>query len=199
MRVRLVVLGAALAAAGCSDREPAATPQAAPAPVVATAPAVTAPVPAPPPAGAEPVDLALKAAQDFNAAAEAELAAIAEIEARFAPAARRALAAARTGDGRTAKRPLDEANTAYKALADRLAAFQTNSTALTAQVKAASDACAATPEMAAYAGCVALAAEQATLTASIDGITSRFAAAEAAWRQARPGLDEAAAAVALGG
>lgn len=197
MRVRSAIVGLALLAGACSDREPAKAPAAAapaPAPVAAALPAA----PAAPPAGAEPIDLALKAAQDFTAAAPAELAAIAEIEAKYAPAAKRALAAARKGDGAAAKRPLDEANAAHKSMEERMAAFQAASAALTAQIATAVESCAATPEMAAYAGCTALTAEQATLTATLDAVTARYADAEAVWRQARPGLDEAAATVALG-
>ena len=80
----------------------------------------------------------------------------------------------------------------------RLAAFRTASEALNAQVTAASEACAATPELTGYAGCAALTAEQTTLTGAFDSISQRFEAAEAAWRQERTRLDEAAATVALG-
>lgn len=200
MRVRSAILGLALLTAACSQ-EKAATPEAT-APTAATAPAV-APMPAAPvapvaPVGAEPVDLALKAAQDFNVASAAELAAIAEAEGRYRTAAGRALEAARRGDGSGVTRRRAEADAAHKGLGERLAAFQAASAALTAQVTTASEACAATPEMTAYAGCVALMAEQATLSGNVEAIGKRFEAAEGVWRQERARLDEAAATVALG-
>ncbi|MEW5685493.1 MAG: hypothetical protein AB1942_11290 [Pseudomonadota bacterium] len=189
----------ALLAAGCSDREaskaPAATPAAAPAASAAVAPAPLVPAA---PVGAEPIDLALKAAQDFNLAAPAELAAIAEGEGKYRAASKRALDAARAGDGPGVTRRGAEADAAHKALAGRLAAFQTASAALTSQMTAAGEACLATPEMAAYAACVALPTEQTTLTGNLDAVTQRFEAAEGVWRQERAKLDEAAATVALG-
>lgn len=196
MRVGLAIMAAGLLVAGCSGREPEKAAETAVAPKVspAAAPVLTPPVPPP---GAEAVDLALKAAQEFNVAAPAELAAIAEIEAKYAPAARRALAAARTGDSRAIRRPIEDANAARKAMEARLAAYRAASEALSAQVTAASEACAATPELTGYAGCVALATEQTTLAGALDSITQRFEAAEAAWRQERTRLDEAAATVAL--
>ena len=48
-----------------------------------------------------------------------------------------------------------------------------------------------------YAGCAALTAEQVLLTQNIDAVSSRYQAAEAAYRQDRPRLEEAAATVAL--
>lgn len=49
-----------------------------------------------------------------------------------------------------------------------------------------------------YEGCVALTAEQALLTQNIEAVGARYQAAEAAYRQDRPRLEEAAATVALG-
>lgn len=52
--------------------------------------------------------------------------------------------------------------------------------------------------LAAYAGCVALPAEQALLVQNIEAVASRYQAAEAAYRQDRAKLEEAAATMALG-
>jgi hypothetical protein len=52
--------------------------------------------------------------------------------------------------------------------------------------------------LAAYAGCVALPAEQALLAQNIEAVASRYQAAEAAYRQDRAKLEEAAATMALG-
>lgn len=199
MRARTVVLSMILLAGGCSDRgaEKSATPpvaSAAPAPV----PTVAPPAPALPPAVVEPVETALTAVREFNAGTEAQLTAIGEAEAKYAPGARRALEAARRGDVAGAKKPLDEANAARKANGERRAAFDTASTDLTTKTTAATTACTTVPELAAYPGCVALVAEQTTLSTNLDLLARRFDAAEAAWSQLRPGLDEAAATVALG-
>lgn len=197
MRVRTAALGLTLLAAACSDAEPAKTPATVAAPGAMPAPVAAAPAPSPP-AVAEPVDAALTAVQEFNASVETQLAAIGEAEAKYAPAARRALSAAQRGDVAGARRPLDEANAARKANGERRAAFDTASVDLTAKLAAATTACTTAPELAAYPGCAALAAEQATLTTNLDLLAKRFDAAEAAWSALRPGLDEAAATVALG-
>ncbi|HEX7885577.1 MAG TPA: hypothetical protein VF474_06330, partial [Phenylobacterium sp.] len=49
-----------------------------------------------------------------------------------------------------------------------------------------------------YEGCLALAAEQVLLTRNIDAVAARHQAAETAYREDRPKLEEAAATVALG-
>lgn len=197
MRVRMAVLGMLLASA-CSDPEPVKGPSPVTAPAKSPAPAAIAQPPAPPPVQAEPVEAALTAVRDFNAGAEARLTAIGEAEAKYAPAARRALAAARRGDVAGAKAPLDEANAARKANSEARAALDTASADLTTKIAAATTACTTTPELAGYAGCAALVTEQAALATNLDLLTKRYDAAEAAWAALRPGLDEAAATVALG-
>lgn len=59
-------------------------------------------------------------------------------------------------------------------------------------------ATAAPAGLAAYGGCTALAAEQALLAQNIEAVASRYQAAETAYRQDSPKLEEAAATVALG-
>lgn len=61
-----------------------------------------------------------------------------------------------------------------------------------------SPATAATAAPAIYEGCTALTAEQALLTQNIEAVGTRYQAAEAAYRQDKPRLEEAAATVALG-
>ena len=198
MRVRSAALGLALLAAACSDREPARSPAPAAAAPVAAAPPAPLPVPAAPPPGAESIDLALKAVQDFNTAAAAELTAIGEAEIKYRATSAQALQAGRAGDVPAAARRLAEIEAAHKAAAERLAAFQAASASLAPQLTAATEACAATPQMTSYAACVILPTEQATLTANVEAVTKRFDAAEAVWRQERAKLEEVAATVALG-
>jgi len=52
--------------------------------------------------------------------------------------------------------------------------------------------------LAAYEGCAALVAEQVLLAQNIEAVAGRYQAAETAYRQDRPKLEEAAATVALG-
>ena len=196
MRMLWVVLGAMLLATGCSEREPAKTPAPPPAsaPVSQAAPTPGTPLP---PAIVEPVDTALAAVRAFNAGVEAQLAAIGASEAQYAPSARRALEAARRSDVAAAKPLLDQANAARRANEEGQAALEAATLELTAKLEAATTACAAGPELASYAGCAAVATEQAALTANLEALGKRFQAAEITWQKLRPGLDEAAATVAL--
>jgi hypothetical protein len=66
-------------------------------------------------------------------------------------------------------------------------------------VAAAMALCQETPELTAYPGCIALTATQPSLSGAIEALAQRQAAAEAAWLQERPRLEEAAALLALSG
>lgn len=209
MRVRGVVIGLGLLLAACDGRrepphEDTVAPKAA-ASAVAVAPAL--PADAPPPEGAEAADAALAVAKAFNEAATPALAAIGEQEARIRAAATRALAAARgaesSGEGQriglsarvTAARR--EADAARKALLDGQAKWKADGETQTAAIQTAVEACNADEVLAAYAGCVALAAEQALMATNIEALTARYQAADTAYAAERAKLEEAAASLAL--
>lgn len=210
MDVRVAVIGLALLAAACEGKgaDVASMPDAATkaaAPAVAVAPA--APADAPPPEGAEPIDTALAAAKAFNEAVAPALTAVGEQEAKIRAAAARALAAARgaesAGEGQrtgltarvsAARR---EADAARKSLLDGQAKWKAEGETQAAVVQAAVEACHADEVLAAYAGCVALAAEQTLMTSNIEALTARYQAADAAYAAERAKLEEAAASLAL--
>lgn len=192
-----VLLAAALGACSRPTADVPAQPAAAPKPV---APATAALPPAPvTPDGAGAIEAALKAAQDYDAAATAELAGIDAAEKRIHALAERAAGAAARGDGRGVAAAKSEADKARNGLASGLAALRTSAAAQTAAVETAVAQCAANPELAASEACVALAAQQATLAAKIEALTGRYQAAETAYAADRARLEEAAASVALGG
>ena len=64
-------------------------------------------------------------------------------------------------------------------------------------MQTAVDACAANEVLAAYAGCVALSAEQALLATNIEALSARYQAADATYGLERVKLEEAAASLAL--
>jgi len=206
--VRGALVGLALLLTACEGKRadvasmPDAKPKAAAAPAAAALPAEALP-----PEGAEPVDAALAAAKAFNEGAPAALAAIAEQEAKIRAAAARALTAARgaeaAGEGQrqgltarvtTARR---EADAARKTLTDGQAKLKADGEAQTAAVQTAMDACAANEVLAAYAGCVALSAEQVLLATNIEALNARYHAADTAYGVERVKLEEAAASLAL--
>ncbi|MBX3485048.1 hypothetical protein, partial [Phenylobacterium sp.] len=129
--------------------------------------------------------------------AATELAAIDAGQKRIRAAADRAVAAAQRGDARAVNAARAEADQAHKAHDDGLAALRATAAAQTTALDAAIAQCAATPELAAYEGCTALAAEQATLTAAIDRLGKRYQAADAAYPADRARIEEASATVAL--
>lgn len=229
-----VALGAAAAMllASCSGEKtpPAkAAPETAPAPVAVAAPAVAPAAPARP-EGADAVDGALAGAKAFNAKTLTDLAGIERSETRIRDQARRALEAARRGDGARVTAARNDAEAAHRSLADGLSAFRTAAAAQQSAVAAALALCdprAAAPAattgpvtpppppvttpmpgapasaaqplaLGSYEGCPALATEQTLLAQNIDAVATRYQAAEAAYRQDRPKLEEAAATVALG-
>ena len=191
--VAVAALGACSRKAAVVPAEPAAPAAAAAAPAVAAAP--VAPVK---PVGAEAIDAALKVAQDYTAASATELAAIDAGQKRIRAAAERAVAAAGRGDTRTVNAARAEADQAHKAHTDGLAALRATAASQTSALQAALALCAASPEMTAYEGCVALTAEQATLAATIDALGKRYQAADAAYPADRARIEEASATVALG-
>ncbi|WP_293906103.1 hypothetical protein [Phenylobacterium sp.] len=194
--------------AGCSGEKGAATKATPPpaGPVAAAPLAAPGPlVPPGPPEGADAVDAALKAAQDFDAAAAAALAGIGKAQARIHAAAGRALELAGKGAS-DAERPAlaarvlaarNEAEAAHGGLVAGLAALKSQAAERNALVEAAVAQCALAPEFATYPGCVALSAEQAPMATNTDALTQRHAAAEAAWAAERARLDEASATLAL--
>ncbi|MBL8773579.1 MAG: hypothetical protein JNK30_19495 [Phenylobacterium sp.] len=188
----------ALALAGCSPGAPTASTET-PAPKTAAAPAAPA-LPAAPlrPEGADAVDAALKAAQDYGAAATAELAGIDKAQARIRTLAGQASAAAARGDARGVTSARAEAEKVRKGLAEGLSALRTSAASQTTALEAALTLCGTTPELAAYEGCAALSAEQASMTATIEALGKSYQAAETAWGPERARLEEASAAVALG-
>lgn len=205
-----VVVGLALLLTACEGRKTdvGAMPDTVTAPKAA-APVAAASLPAEtlPPEGAEAVDAALAAAKVFNEAAPATLEAIAQQEAKIRAAAARAVAAARgaesAGEGQRQGLSLRvaaarrDADAARKALSDGQAKMRTDAEAQTVMVQAAAEACAANEVLAAYAGCVALMAEQALLATNVDALSARYQAADAAYAPERAKLEEAAAALAL--
>ena len=200
MRTRNAAIGIALLLAACSGQGGSEKTQAA-APAAKPAPAPVAPVVAAAPVrpeGADAVDAALAEVKAFNAKAAEDLAAIARDEGRIRAAAGRAIEAARQGQAGRVTAARTEAERARAGLVTGLSAFQTASAAQTAAVAAAMEPCSATPELLTYEGCVALIAEQALLAQNVTALGARYEAAEAAWRQDRPRLDEASATVALG-
>lgn len=198
---RIVGVGLALMlAAACSrDPEPVRTaPVKAP---VAAAPApgvVAAPVR---PEGADAVDAAVAGVQAFNAQAVADLTAIETAETRFRDMARRALEAARRSDWTRAIAARTEAEAAREGLVEGLAKLQATAAEQATAVDAALALCAPGPAgaggLAAYAGCVALPAEKALLDQNVAALTARYAAADAAYRQDKGPLEEAAVTIAL--
>jgi len=197
--MRIATIGILLLVTACSRQggsapTEAAAPVAKPAAVAAPAAAATAPIP---PEGAEAVDAALAEVKAFNATAAGELAVIAKDEGRIRAAASRAMEAARQGQAGRVTAARTEAERARASLVAGLSAFQTASAAQTAAVAAAMEAC-STPQLTIYEGCVALIAEQALLAQNVSALGARYEAAETAWRQDRPRLDEASATVALG-
>jgi len=199
MRTRNAAIGMALLLAACSGQGGSEKTQAA-APAVKPAPAAPPVAAAAPvrPEGADAVDAALAEVKAFNAKAAEELAGIARDEGRIRAAAGRAIEAARQGQASRVTAARTDAERARAALVAGLTAFQTASAAQTAAVAAAMEPCSATPELTTYEGCLALIAEQALLAQNVTALGARYEAAEAAWRQDRPRLDEASATVALG-
>ncbi|WP_293380532.1 hypothetical protein [Phenylobacterium sp. SCN 70-31] len=208
----LMVLCAASTLTSCSGRDSGqdsgqdsgrenAAPEAAPPPAPVAAASERAGTPPAKPAGAEAIDAALAAAQAFNSGTTADLAAVAREEQKIRQASAAAQVAAR--DGGNAEPRIAAARRNAEAARSALAAARTASASAastqTAAVEAAVSQCAATPELAAYEGCVALTAEQVTLAQNIAALDARHAAADAVWSQERPRLEEAAAAVALAG
>lgn len=210
-----VALGlSGLLAAGCDQRSGRADPEPS---VTAKAEAVASAPPAPissappidpmaKPLGAEAVDQALAAVQQLNTQAAADLAGVARSEARI-----RALAARVAGLGggalpdvqrRNLSTSVQAARTEVETLRDGLttgaAAFRLASAAGTQQLEAALAQCAASVELAAYAGCAALSAQQAPLAQATATLARRHEAAEATYRQERARLEEASAIIALG-
>ena len=206
-----------LAAAGCeprgrrADPPPAVTVKAqpvAPAPGALT-PGVAAPLTSDPlarPVGSEAVDQALAAAQQFNTNAAAELAGIAKSEARIRALAARIASPGSSAIAETQRRNLStnaqaarvEVEALHDALAAGAAAFRLASAAGAQQLAAAVAQCAADVELAAYAGCTALSAQQAPMAQTTASLGRRYEAAEAVYRQERARLEEASAIIALG-
>jgi hypothetical protein len=195
--------------AGCSgEKRPAAAPPPpkAAAPVAAAAPAVR-------PEGADAVDAALTEAQLFNATATESLVDIATKEVAIRDLAAKAVDLAKKAENAgVPQRPglakafagvIADREAAHEALGQSLEAFRTTSAETSSAVDAAAALCgpvAAPPApgtLGAYPGCATLAAEQASLAQSVAGLSKVFEAAEAAYRQDRRRVDEAAATMAL--
>ncbi len=204
---------------------PTAPPPAA-TPATELAPALPAEAPIPPETLVA-IDATLAAAKAFNAKSLADLADIEKAERRVRDQATRALDAARRGETGRVTAAKADAESTHKALSDRLVAFRATAadqqTALASALTlcglttpdplapaatppaAKTPAAGATPAppapatgLAAYAGCLALPAEQALMTQNIAAVSARYEAAEASYRQDRPKLEEAAATLALG-
>ncbi|WP_293678349.1 hypothetical protein [uncultured Phenylobacterium sp.] len=198
----------ALALGACEPKAPARS-AAPPAPPVASIAPVALPTAA---AAVAPetvamVSQALAMAQAFSTRAAEDLAAAAKAEARFPELAAQASEAASRA-GATPDRPAlvrrvelarTEAEAARADLAARAAAFRAGAQAQTDAVAQAQLQCVQTPEFAASEPCVKLMAEQATLAQTVTTLTTRFAAAEAAYQKQRPRFDEASATMLLGG
>lgn len=219
---RGLAIGVALVLlAGCSGEKRAASAPPPVAPAAAPAPAV-APTPVRP-EGADAVDAALSDVQLFNATATESLADIATDEAKIRDLAAKAIDLARRAENAAVSQRPALAKSLAAALADREAAhtalgqslenFRTTSTETSELVDAAAAQCgpAAPPAapgapppppptpgtLAAYPLCATLAAEQASLAANIAALSKAFESAEAAYRQDRRRIDEAAATMAL--
>lgn len=199
---------------------PAATP------ATELAPALPPEAPIPPETLAA-IDATLAAAKAFNAKSLADLAGIEKAERRVRDQATRALDAARRGETARVAAAKADAESTHKALADRLAVFRATAADQQTALASALALCGltttdpltpaaappvakpptpgATPTptapatgIAAYAGCLALPAEQALMTQNIAAVAARYEAAEVSYRQDRPKLEEAAATLALG-
>ena len=199
--------------AGCSGEKrvasaPPVAPVAAPAPIAAAAPAR--------PEGADAVDNALTDVQLFNATATESLADIATDETQIrdlavkasdlARRAETAPAAQRPGLAKSLAVALADREAAHAALGQSLEAYRTTSAETTGLVAAAVALCGPIPPppappppgtLAAYPPCATLAVEQASLAANIAALSKAFESAEAAYRQDRRRIDEAAATMAL--
>jgi len=205
---RLAARGAALATAvlavgglvACSDSERAApkveTPVAAAKAPIPAAPAASAPTLKPP--GSEVIDATLASVQAFNAKAVDELATVTREEQRIRQASAAAQSAARSGEGARIAGARRTAEAASGALATARSALTGAAAAQSTGLQAALMQCAA-PEISAYEGCVALAAEQVLFNQTIAQLEARYAMADVVWAQERPRLEEAAASVALSG
>ncbi len=203
----------ALMLAGCSgEKRAASTPPVAPVAAPALAPAVMATRPE----GADAVDNALTDVQLFNTTATESLADIAAEEAEIrdlavkgsdlARRAENAQAAQRPGLAKSLAVALADREAAHAALGQSLEAYRTTSAETTGLVAAAVALCGPIPPppappppgtLAAYPPCATLAVEQASLVANIAALSKAFESAEAAYRQDRRRIDEAAATMAL--
>jgi hypothetical protein len=207
--------------AGCSGEKRAASAPPPVAPVVTPGLSV-APTPLRP-EGADAVDAALSDVQLFNATATESLASITKDEARIRALAARAIdlsrrveaapAEQRPGLAKNLEAALAEREAAHTALGQSLENFRTTSTETSGLVEGAAVLCGPVPPpatpgapppppptpgtLAAYPPCATLAAEQASLAANIAALSKAFESAEAAYRQDRRRIDEAAATMAL--
>lgn len=199
-----LMLAACQGKSGAADETAQATPPAAPTAATAPAPAAPAPVATP---QTEAVDTVLAAAKTYNTDAAKLLAAIAQDEAKIRAAAQRAADAAKGVEAASAgqRQALGaritaarrEADAARDRLADGQAKLKSDTDLQITAVENNMGTCAATPELAAYAGCQALEAEHAVLLQNIEALTKRYEAALAAYQAEQGKLEEASAAVAL--